>query len=111
MIRIPNKVRFGSVEYAVHMVDEQLQRPGYPEQVILGACLPTSKTILLYNNVDAPSSIEESWLHEGVEGIVREYDLPMTHQTIKTLSVALHQMLAESKVDFAESAIHSSMTH
>lgn len=106
MIRIPNEVRFGGVAYKVHLVNELLAHPSNPKLVLMGACLRNKKQILLYNNEDCPSSVEETWLHEGIEGINAEYDLQLPHHAIKTLGVALHQMLAESKVDFSQSAVH-----
>ena len=111
MIRIPNKVRFGGVEYVVHMVNEPLTHPTDPKMVVHGACLRTAKQILLYDNPKCQTAIEETWLHEGIEGINAEYDMQLPHQTIKTLGIAMHQLLAESKVDFGQSAVHSTMTH
>lgn len=108
MIRIPDEVRFGGVVYKVNLVDSLLAHPFDPQMKLHGACLRNKKQIILFNNQDCESSVEETWLHEAIEGINAEYDLQLPHYAIKTLGVALHQMLAESRVDFAQSAVHSS---
>ena len=103
MISIPDKARFGGVEYVVELMDEPLQ---YNGAYLMGACFPHKKLIYVYNNPISPSSVEETWLHEALEGILDTYDIDIPHQSIKTIGVALHQFLAESKIDWSKSAVH-----
>jgi hypothetical protein len=102
----PNKVRFGGVEYRVVISQEEIPHPWKEGMLINAACLPDDRLILVHDHPSSPSSTEESLLHEILEGIIDTYDIQMEHQTIKTLGVALHQVLAEAKMDFSQSALN-----
>lgn len=111
MIKIPERIRFGGVEYGVLVSQEPLSFEQDGETLrVNGACLPYDKKILIYNNPHCPSGVEETLIHEALEGMVDTYDMGLDHQTIKTLGVALHQFLAESKINFADSALNTT-TH
>ena len=112
MIAIPNKARFGGVEYAILLSNEPLYwESDGKKYAVNGACFPEKKTIIAYNNPDCPTGVEETLLHEVIEGILDTYDMDIPHQSIKTLGVALHQFLAESKIDWSASAVHNTTTH
>lgn len=113
MFTLPKTVRFGAVEYRVVKSPEALQHPHNPKLMLQGATLPDRKKILIYANPEAPSMTEETFIHEVLEAIVIEYDLgvenpetgvvsKLNHQSIKTLGVALHQVLKESGMLFGE---------
>lgn len=108
MINIPDSIKFGGVEYSVLVSQEPLSFEQNGKTLrVNGACLPYDKQILLYNNPTCPTGVEETLIHEALEGIIDTYDMGLNHQTIKTLGVALHQFLAESKINFADSAVHT----
>ena len=106
MITIPNTAHFGGVQYSVLLSEEPLLHPWEDGVYLNGACLPSKKAIIVYNDPNCPTGVEETLLHEVIEGILDTYDIEMSHQTIKTVGVALHQFLAMSKIDWSQSAVH-----
>lgn len=110
MIKIPNKARFGGIEYTVVLSDDPIRHPDDASVRLNGACLPSQKYILLYNNPYCQTSVEETLIHEALEGMVDTYDMNLDHQTIKTIGVAMHQFLADAKIDFGQSALNTT-TH
>lgn len=92
-MKYPNQITIGGIDYKVLLVDEMITHPDYPGMVGQGICQFNDKQIKIYNNRGSPQVTEETFLHESLEAMNREFDMGLPHQTIKTLGVAMHQLL------------------
>ena len=95
MQNYPTTITFGGLEYTVEWWDDLITLSEYPGIRGHGACIPYQRKLLISKSPRCPTSVGESFVHEGVEAINFEYDLGLPHQTIKTLGMAMFQMFKE----------------
>lgn len=108
MMTIPSIVKVGAVDVPIFSQDRPLVDDG--KILVGGAYDPREKDIWVWNVPGKPALTGELVLHEIIEAIVDLYDIKhlkhtkddvAPHQSIKTLSMALHQALSSGNVSFS----------
>ena len=97
-MQYPNAIKLGGIQLKVLVSEDKLEHPFKPGNYIHGAYLTDQQAIVLWDNPTCPSSTAETFWHEILEAIAATYDLALSHQDIKTMSTALHQVMDDNFV-------------
>lgn len=95
MINIPSKVRIGSIDYNVDFTQNMYTDEGLK---LLGQIDFDKSSIALDDTVQGPQSLEITFLHELIHGMLYSVNSEHTHNEIliDELSKALHQVIKDN---------------
>lgn len=104
-MKIPNKVRIGSMDYEVKHTDDVIIAD---HKECYGDIDYNKKIIRICNNITSLQGEEETFLHELVHGIVfeRNFDLNCDNEELKVeeLAKGLHQVIRDNPEIFKEAS-------
>ena len=95
-MNIPSKVRVGSVDYDVELTDETLV---LNTQQSLGIIDYDNNKIRIANNIQSNQRQEQTFLHELVHAITREFKIDFTEDEetiVDKLAYGLHQVIRDN---------------
>ena len=95
-MNIPSKVRVGSVDYDVKLTDETLVLNA---QQSLGIIDYDNNKIKIANNIQSNQRQEQTFLHELVHAITREFKIDFTEDEeviVDKLAYGLHQVIRDN---------------
>lgn len=95
-MNIPSKVRVGSVDYDVELTDETLV---LNTQQSLGIIDYENNKIRIANNIQSNQRQEQTFLHELVHAITREFKIDFTEDEeviVDKLAYGLHQVIRDN---------------
>ena len=95
-MNIPSKVRVGSIDYDVELTDETLV---LNTQQSLGIIDYDNNKIRIANNIQSNQRQEQTFLHELVHAITREFKIDFTEDEetiVDKLAYGLHQVIRDN---------------
>lgn len=95
-MEIPSKVRIGSIDYDVELTDEILVLNA---QQSLGIIDYDNTKIKIANNLQSKQKQEQTFLHEVVHAITREFKIDFTEDeetVVDKLALGLHQVIRDN---------------
>ena len=95
-MNIPSKVRIGSIDYDVELTDETLVLNA---QQSLGIIDYDNTKIRIAKNIQSQQKQEQTFLHEVVHAITREFKIDFTEDEetiVDKLAYGLHQVIRDN---------------
>lgn len=95
-MNIPSKVRVGSIDYDVELTDETLV---FNTQQSLGIIDYDNNKIRIANNIQSNQRQEQTFLHELVHAVTREFKIDFTEDEetiVDKLADGLHQVIRDN---------------
>lgn len=95
-MNIPSKVRIGSIDYDVELTDETLVLNA---QQSLGIIDYDNTKIRIAKNIQSQQKQEQTFLHEVVHAITREFKIDFTEDEetiVDKLAYGLHQVIKDN---------------
>lgn len=95
-MNIPRTIRIGSVDYTVEKTDEYLKLDG---EQCLGIIDYEKQTIRIANNLQHKQRQEQTFLHEVVHAITREFKIDFNEEEetiVDKLALGLHQAIRDN---------------
>lgn len=95
-MNIPSKVRIGSIDYDVELTDETLVLNA---QQSLGIIDYDNTKIRIAKDIQSQQKQEQTFLHEVVHGITREFKIDFTEDEetiVDKLAYGLHQIIRDN---------------
>lgn len=95
-MNIPRTIRIGSVDYTVEKTDEYLKLDG---KQCLGIIDYEKQTIRIANNLQHKQRQEQTFLHEVVHAITREFKIDFNEEEetiVDKLALGLHQVIRDN---------------